>query len=138
MIYDFKKKEIISIDSIIVSSNSKYGSTISYSSSSSNDSLINIQSVIRTKDLLWANEWKQSQFFYNKALDSKRDIHVHKSNLLLKGSYIISILAETDDEGNEIYELTIVSDYCEVISEEYKIGIYKSYYRDSKIDKLLT
>lgn len=125
LIYDFNENRIIIAHTInvLVSNNGGYLAVDRNS--------VEVTMVLKNENVMWAVDWFSNQ--YDKqgySSNTKRDLHVEGYNLMLYGCYLKSYSSIQIRES----EIIIGCDYHERNSE----NLYKNYYRDRKIDELLS
>ncbi len=125
LIYDFNEDKIIVAHTINVSllSNSGY---LAFERNS-----VEVTMIVSDDNFMWASDWFSIQFDKQGYSNTyKKKIHVESYNLMLYGCYLKSYNSIQKGES----EVIIGCDYYERTSE----NLYKNYYRDRKINELLS
>lgn len=125
LIYDFKEKKVIKAHNINISISNKGGYL------AINRNSVEVTMVVKNDNVKWAVNWFDSMYCkQGYSSGTKRNLHIQGFNLMLYNCYLKSYNSIQIGES----ELIIGCDYHEKNSK----NLYKNYYRDSKIDELLS
>jgi len=125
LIYDFSENRIIIAHTInvLLLTNSGY---LAFERNN-----VEITMIVSSDNFMWASDWFSIQYDKQGYSNTyKKKIHVESYNLMLYGCYLKSYNSVQIGES----EVIIGCDYYERTSE----NLYQNYYRDKKIDKLLS